>query len=588
MSAAVLGLPKTATNGTAQLPKLDKNEAKKNKNKKKKKKKNRKQQEQPNGTSSSSTTNHQEENDNNAEENVEIEYVAANPLEGLDPNDPAYLEFASIFEHFTAKPPEQETSADGTPSQTNQPETGKSGDGDDDDEDGKPKISRKQQKKMKRISIAVLKQLVKKPEVVEAWDVTSADPSLLVYLKSYRNTVGIPRHWNQKRKYLQGKRGIEKPPFSLPDFIAQTGISKIRAAILEKQDAKAAKTKAREKMTPKLGKMDIDYQVLHDAFFRYQTKPKLTIHGDLYYEGKEFEITLKEKRPGIFSDELKRALGMPEGAPPPWLLNMQRFGPPPSYPNLKIPGLNAPIPEGARYGYHPGGWGKPPVDEFGRPVYGDVFGTLPPPPEMPSQPIERKHWGELEEEEVEVEEAEEEDEEANGEKPSPDDEAPHPSGFETPSGIETPSGMDTPETLELRKAPSSGAPKRNVPEDDDSNKQLFHVIQETQISVGGSLMGSSHKYVLPEKKILKGKNAVDLIKSQASEQLDITLAATEVENLEELTEEVLLKKYEQAQLAKQQPKEDVSDIMAENLQKKKRKKDSDKDSKHRKQKGFKF
>jgi len=25
---------------------------------------------------------------------------------------------------------------------------------------------------------------------------------------------------------------------------------------------------------------------------------------------------------------------------------MQRYGPPPSYPNLKIPGLNAPIPEG--------------------------------------------------------------------------------------------------------------------------------------------------------------------------------------------------------------------------------------------------
>lgn len=31
--------------------------------------------------------------------------------------------------------------------------------------------------------------------------------------------------------------------------------------------------------------------------------------------------------------------------PPPWLIAMQRYGPPPSYPNLKIPGLNAPIPE---------------------------------------------------------------------------------------------------------------------------------------------------------------------------------------------------------------------------------------------------
>ena len=40
----------------------------------------------------------------------------------------------------------------------------------------------------------------------------------------------------------------------------------------------------REKVRPKMGKIDIDYQKLHDAFFRWQVKPKMTIHGDLYYE----------------------------------------------------------------------------------------------------------------------------------------------------------------------------------------------------------------------------------------------------------------------------------------------------------------
>lgn len=39
-----------------------------------------------------------------------------------------------------------------------------------------------------------------------------------------RNTVPVPRHWSNKRKYLQGKRGIEKPPFDLPDFIKRTGM----------------------------------------------------------------------------------------------------------------------------------------------------------------------------------------------------------------------------------------------------------------------------------------------------------------------------------------------------------------------------
>lgn len=42
-------------------------------------------------------------------------------------------------------------------------------------------------------------------------------------------------------------------------------------------------------MQPKMGKLDIDYQVLHDAFFKHQTKPSFTIMGDVYYEGKEFE-----------------------------------------------------------------------------------------------------------------------------------------------------------------------------------------------------------------------------------------------------------------------------------------------------------
>lgn len=43
-------------------------------------------------------------------------------------------------------------------------------------------------------------------------------------------------------------------------------------------------------MNPKLGKIDIEYEVLHDAFFKYVTKPKLTIHGDMYHEGKEEDI----------------------------------------------------------------------------------------------------------------------------------------------------------------------------------------------------------------------------------------------------------------------------------------------------------
>lgn len=40
-------------------------------------------------------------------------------------------------------------------------------------------------------------------------------------------------------------------------------------------------------------------------------------------------------KPGILPEELRKALGMGENSPPPWLINMQRYGPPPSYPDLK-------------------------------------------------------------------------------------------------------------------------------------------------------------------------------------------------------------------------------------------------------------
>ena len=47
-------------------------------------------------------------------------------------------------------------------------------------------------------------------------------------------------------------------------------------------------------------------------------------------------MQVKNAKPGIMSEALQGALGMAPSAPPPWLINMQRYGPPPSYPDLKV------------------------------------------------------------------------------------------------------------------------------------------------------------------------------------------------------------------------------------------------------------
>lgn len=373
----------------------------------------------------------------------------------------------------------------------------------EDDEAEQQEVSKRKQRKMNRLSVAELKRLVSKPEVVEWVDVSAQDPRLLVMIKSHKNTVPIPQHWGQKRDYLAGKRGIEKPAFQLPSFIADTGIATQRDAIKEKEEGQSLKQKTRERVQPKMGKIDIDYQKLHDAFFKYQTKPKMTEFGELYYEGKEFETKLKEKKPGDLSPELKEALSIPPLAPPPWLISMQRYGPPPSYPNLRIPGLNAPIPEGAAWGFHPGGWGKPPLDDYGRPLYGDIYGVTDNANSLQSgEPIEKEPWGELEPDVEESEEEEESDDDSDAEEPVIGDGLSTPAnGLETPSGLASvtstvPGGLETPDFLELRKRRETTTTTQGEEEEDEEDsgpKELYQVLPEKESRMRG-FMGSDRTY----------------------------------------------------------------------------------------------
>jgi len=395
-------------------------------------------------------------------------------------------------------------------------------------------------------------------------------------LKTYPNTVVVPRHWADRRKYLQGKRGLEKPLYQLPPEIAATGIGEIRQSMAEKAEGKKLKSSAREKMRPKSGRMDMDYHMLHDAFFVNQTKPVMTSHNDLYYEGKEYEAKLQKKRPGTLSAELMRALGMTEGnkSPAPWLTNQQRFGPPPSYPNLKIPGVNWPIPEGCRYGMLEGEWGKPPVDEYGRPLYGDVFGTEL--KEEDTGPSEVVLWGMLQEEEEgddsELESEEEDEEDVENEDVDEDmDEDAEASGTASTvssfSGLSTPSGLTTPDVANIR---------RDV-ETPTEQRQLYTVLEEKKASIGGGLFGSDRTYVLPAATGHDSNSEVEQKKKALRGQVDVVLNPDEIENLDAAS---LKRKYE-AQLkagSKQASqalsgleRSEVDEIIEDEARKKKRK-----------------
>jgi len=509
-----------------------------------------------------------------AEEKPEVEYVVQREDQLADP---AFEEFAKVFERFQSGGDAAAAQSEGVGA-----EDALNGKGDAEGEageeggDGEKPLSKKKLKQLTRISVAALKRAVARPEVVEQWDAHAADPKLLVHLKSYRNAVPVPQHWSQKRAYLQGKRGVEKKPFQLPDFIAATGIEKIRAAVAEKDEKKKAKQKARDATRPKMNRIDLDYQVLHDAFFRYQTKPKMTKFGDLYYEGKENECHLRELLPGRLSLEARMALGMGEDptSPPPWLQNMQRYGPPPSYPNLRIPGLNAPLPEGASYGNHPGGWGKVPVDETGAPLYGNPFGK---PGSgggeeifgLDGKPVDTAAvWGEPESEE-ESEESEEEEEEEAG---ITEEEAAR--GTASVSSVDT--GVETPASLQLRKRRADGTdtPAGTAvppPPPPGGPKQLYSVLDQRAAHVGDAAFGSAHTYAMPAApEVLGSAGPGPRAPKAKTGAVEVALDPAE---LEELDEDALRSRYEaQVQADKKaKARESFGDMVDDHEARKRRK-----------------
>lgn len=233
------------------------------------------------------------------------------------------------------------------------------------------------------------------------------------------------------------------------------------------------------------------------------------------------EVDLNRKKTGVLSFKLREALGMTsEHSPPPWLLNMQRYGPPPSYPSIKIPGLNAPLPTiRCQYGFHPDGWGKPPIDMYGRALYGgnpfDPPGTggrggddsFPSDGLVTSdgKTINKDSWGALptgmlEEDEASKEEDEEESSNDEMEDSEEEEEEEAGDGEERPgdgldSVLPPPANLQSSTApVDLRKQAGDETPFDAPP----PPKQLYQVIEQRSAKPqAGAVFASDVTYVVP-------------------------------------------------------------------------------------------
>lgn len=119
----------------------------------------------------------------------------------MKPGDANYRQFHKVFEAFRISDA-QESSDDKnlTVSQlvaqaaerskqlmANQPDI--SSDEEEEENKEEQKMSKKKLRKLNRLSVAQLKQLVERPDVVEMHDVTAMDPKLLIHLKVSKAVV---------------------------------------------------------------------------------------------------------------------------------------------------------------------------------------------------------------------------------------------------------------------------------------------------------------------------------------------------------------------------------------------------------------
>jgi splicing factor 3B subunit 2 len=398
-------------------------------------------------------TKDQPNNNNNKSSSSNSEISAE-----ITSDDPLFLQFSSIFTKFQGiddaeeeEPEENQLDLKG--------DVYYSSDSDVSDSDSSKPLSSRQLRKSTKVPLALLKSATNNPQLVDWYDVDAKDPYLLVALKSQPNAVQVPEHWTAKREYLSQRKGLERPPFQLPKYIQDTGIQDMRGA-----DDRNLRQQQRDKVQPKMGRLDIDYQRLHDAFFKHQSKPRLFGFGDLYFEGREgedFKEEVLSLKPGVISSALRKALELPDNnrVPPPWISLMVKLGKSQSYKQLLIPGVDM---EYDNKGYRDG----------------SIHGQM----------MRGEHWGKLtEESDSEEEEEEEEEEEVLGELLAEDQED------------EVPDDDEQPVKVAITEVGRNGrqVSTKSVPiESDEGPKSLYRVLEEKKMDAGDGILDSKVGYNL--------------------------------------------------------------------------------------------
>jgi splicing factor 3B subunit 2 len=190
------------------------------------------------------------------------------------------------------------------------------------------------------------KKIVPYPNLLEIEDIKSPNVVLLNKMKGLDGTVKVLDRWKFKNLFPKNYKkkdldlGIPHDLIPNPENLENN------------------------RVFPKLGLTSVNPENL-SKLFKPLDRP-LTKFGEIFDFTWNFER--KQCVPGLISLNLRKALGIKDKGPPPWLFKMQELGPPPGWPGVLFPGVNTDIPLGCVYGYEPSGWGKLPKNVIPRDI----------------------------------------------------------------------------------------------------------------------------------------------------------------------------------------------------------------------------
>jgi splicing factor 3B subunit 2 len=172
------------------------------------------------------------------------------------------------------------------------------------------------------------------------------------------------------------------------------------------------------------------------------------------------------------------------------------------------------------------------VDDYGRPLYGDVFGSATASDDHGETVDKTTKWGTISAVEAEEfdEASDDEAEAGSSEKQQPVRTKPDLTGTETPTtaagiaSVSTAAGWETPDIVDLRKRAGLETPD-NLPKD------LYQVLQEKVVGIVSQQFFSTDKaYVLPSKDAQASVNPEDSLKDvEQSKEANDTESVKEVE-----------------------------------------------------------